>query len=555
MKRLFGLGMMIAFAFGTGALTATAAAEPPCGENGVLTGSAEPGGVLTCTYETVGEDFFDVPPRVGTLTVVAIGARGGTGLTGDGFPAPPGVGGLPARVVAQVPVDPGTTLFGLVGGMGANLDVACEFAARPGGPGGFNGGGDGGPGRCVGFGGAGGGGATDLRVTPASAGGLTGGSDDPRLVVAGGGGGGGSSNATGAGDGGAAGTDGAGAGDGGACGEPGQNGGIGPGGGAGGIGDILNCHLAAQAGQPGEGGTGGDGNLIGVPGGGGGGGGFTGGGGGAAGFGGGGGGGGSSHGPAGSAFSTADPSEEASLTVSWTVPKRLASLTAQASSATELGGEISDSAELSEGFDPGGEIAFRLYGPDDTDCSRPPVHEVVRTVTGNGPYGSGPFVPVAAGTYRWTVSYSGDDSNEPASTACDDPGQSVVVSSVAPPPCEKPATPKVTNYLPPFRAKGRYVLGVRARTTVPEQARVRIRATLLFRSRGKARSRLLGSRTFRAAGTRRFRFVLPPRLRKKLHRRQAVRLRLDSRATSDCGATSRRVSTLRTRIVRVLASG
>jgi hypothetical protein len=175
-------------------------------------------------------------------------------------------------------------------------------------------------------------------------------------------------------------------------------------------------------------------------------------------------------------------------------------------------------------------------------------------VDGNGAYKSASFTPKMAGTYRWVASYSGDSSNEPVSGSCGAADQSVVVSKlIPPPPCEKPARPRISNYLPPFRADGRYVLGVRARTTVPAGSSVAIKATLLFRHRGKLRTRVMGTRKLARAGTRRFRFVLPAGLRKRLPRRRVVRLRLDAVASADCGASSRTRITLKTRIVKVLA--
>ena len=103
------------------------------------------------------------------------------------------------------------------------------------------------------------------------------------------------------------------------------------------------------------------------------------------------------------------------------------------------------SASIS-GFNPLGtipapEIEFTLYGPSATaDCSGPPVY----SGTGSPPPSSSvPGVPVTAawtaespplqpGTYWWTASSSGTTSYFPASTACGDPGSSVVIPAVTP---------------------------------------------------------------------------------------------------------------------------
>jgi hypothetical protein len=101
--------------------------------------------------------IVDVPAGVGSMRVVAVGAKGGDGYHKDG------PGGFGARVTADVPVQPGSMLFLFVGGRG-------------------------GDGQAIAYGGpGGGGGASDVRTdghTP-----LT--TLDTRLLVAGGGGGGG----------------------------------------------------------------------------------------------------------------------------------------------------------------------------------------------------------------------------------------------------------------------------------------------------------------------------------------------------------------------------
>jgi hypothetical protein len=49
-------------------------------------------------------------------------------------------------------------------------------------------------------------------------------------------------------------------------------------------------------------------------------------------------------------------------------------------------------------------------------------------VNGTGDYASAAARPSAAGTYRWTASYSGDANNHPSATTCNDSGESVVVT-------------------------------------------------------------------------------------------------------------------------------
>lgn len=215
---------------------------------GALALTAAPAAATTVTFNYTGaEQTFTVPAGVFNVHVVAIGGAGGNGDLS---------GGAAEQVSADLPVEPGETLYLEVGGTGV--------AGGLGGAGGFNGGAGGGGGAA-----GGGGGASDVRTLPLAAG-L---SIDARLIVAAGGGGGGANGATsGGGAGGDAGTAGEEA-----EGSGNEGGGAGTesAGGAGGFG----CNDAGDTGQLGSGGTGGE-SSEGGPGGGGGGGYYGGGGGG-----------------------------------------------------------------------------------------------------------------------------------------------------------------------------------------------------------------------------------------------------------------------------------
>ena len=105
-------------------------------------------------------------------------------------------------------------------------------------------------------------------------------------------------------------------------------------------------------------------------------------------------------------------------------------VTTVASGPVNVGQPIFDTATLSGGFNPTGVLAFRLFGPDNDDCSGAPIFISNRTVTGNGNYTSESFTPTQPGTYRWVAVYSGDANHARAETACDDPLEQVVVSPV-----------------------------------------------------------------------------------------------------------------------------
>jgi hypothetical protein len=114
-----------------------------------------------------------------------------------------------------------------------------------------------------------------------------------------------------------------------------------------------------------------------------------------------------------------------------TVGKASPSLVGTATSVPALGAKIDDSAVLSGGFNPGGTLVFRVYGPGDSTCTGPIQYEDPAVpVNDNGPYSPAGFKPAVAGLYRWTVTYSGDVDNESAETACNIDGQSSAVGQV-----------------------------------------------------------------------------------------------------------------------------
>ena len=111
-------------------------------------------------------------------------------------------------------------------------------------------------------------------------------------------------------------------------------------------------------------------------------------------------------------------------------------LSSRASRTVRLGAPrraISDTAFLTGGEAPTGTITFSLYGPNDPDCSRAPAYSATSTVDGNGRYVSNQFDAEAAGTYRWRVEYSGDQSNDGAGpTGCGDRRERVKVLKARP---------------------------------------------------------------------------------------------------------------------------
>jgi hypothetical protein len=79
-----------------------------------------------------------------------------------------------------------------------------------------------------------------------------------------------------------------------------------------------------------------------------------------------------------------------------------------------------DSATLFGGFNPTGNITFNLFSPSDSTCAGTPAMHQVVTVSGNKTYitTNTTFLASATGEWRWQVTYSGDTSNQGATSAC-----------------------------------------------------------------------------------------------------------------------------------------
>jgi hypothetical protein len=113
------------------------------------------------------------------------------------------------------------------------------------------------------------------------------------------------------------------------------------------------------------------------------------------------------------------------------VAKATPSLSGSATSTVVVGGTITDSATLSGGFSPGGEIVFRAYGPGDGTCANAPAYEEAVTIDDNGTYSPAGFAP-GPGLYRWTVEYAGDEDNETAGLSCGASEQTSTVTKASP---------------------------------------------------------------------------------------------------------------------------
>src|SRR5216117_677370 len=113
-------------------------------------------------------------------------------------------------------------------------------------------------------------------------------------------------------------------------------------------------------------------------------------------------------------------------------------LTTTATASVTIGqGTISDTANLAGGSGTlGGTITFTLYGPNDATCGNAAIFTNTKAVVssggGTGTATSDPFTPSQAGTYRWRASYSGDTNNAATATACNDLGETSLVTQATP---------------------------------------------------------------------------------------------------------------------------
>ena len=83
-----------------------------------------------------------------------------------------------------------------------------------------------------------------------------------------------------------------------------------------------------------------------------------------------------------------------------------------------IGTPVIATATLGEGAIPSGQITFKAFPPGDVACTGAPAFSSAVKVAGNGSYRSAAFVPTKVGTFRWTVTYSGDPNHAPVTTGC-----------------------------------------------------------------------------------------------------------------------------------------
>jgi uncharacterized repeat protein (TIGR01451 family) len=195
--------------------------------------------------------------------------------------------------------------------------------------------------------------------------------------------------------------------------------------------------------------------------------------------------------------------------------RALPTLTVRAFGATTVGGAIMSQATLAGGTVVTGSVTLSVFGPGDTTCAHA-LASVTIAASGDGIYGSNPFVTPRSGTYRWVAAYSGDALNYP----------------VGPTPCGAAA---ITVGGPPAAAARAFVVAtpkvaanglLRFVVTAPGRGELRAVATIdqdVPGKRGIERIRY-GSKALAAKGAGSFTLEIAPGSRARLLRSHHTRL-------------------------------
>ena len=95
-----------------------------------------------------------------------------------------------------------------------------------------------------------------------------------------------------------------------------------------------------------------------------------------------------------------------------------------------IGTVLNDTAIVTGGTNPTGSVTFNLWGPDDVDCDGTAVYTQTVGLTAGSATTTPGYTTLAAGTYAWTASYSGDSNNNTASSGCTE--EEVVIGKNSP---------------------------------------------------------------------------------------------------------------------------
>jgi hypothetical protein len=143
------------------------------------------------------------------------------------------------------------------------------------------------------------------------------------------------------------------------------------------------------------------------------------------------------HGSLAAIAKKAAPTASATVQLTGTVAKATPTLQTSPSAPGTVGQVVlNDTATLTGGASPGGPVTFYLYNPTDGDCSGTPAYAQTVVTPTDGKYTTTNTAAAgAAGTWSWTVTYSGDAHNNGASSECQ---EAVAVNQAVPSISESP---------------------------------------------------------------------------------------------------------------------
>jgi hypothetical protein len=127
-----------------------------------------------------------------------------------------------------------------------------------------------------------------------------------------------------------------------------------------------------------------------------------------------------------------------------TITKASPTISTQSSPNNLLGAPVRDVATLAGGYLPTGNVTFKLFS--NSGCTTQ-VFTQTPSVSGLAAT-SDWYIPGAVGTYYWTAVYNGDANNNPATSPCGAPNESVTIAPFAPPVLTRP--PITGNLLGPL---------------------------------------------------------------------------------------------------------
>jgi hypothetical protein len=113
-----------------------------------------------------------------------------------------------------------------------------------------------------------------------------------------------------------------------------------------------------------------------------------------------------------------------------TVIKASPTLATVASAGGPVGSTpVRDVATLSGGYNPTGTVLFKLFS---NNACTTQVFTSTNNVSARSVTSAPDFTPVTVGTFYWTAAYGGDPSNNPATSGCQAPNESVVIVKATP---------------------------------------------------------------------------------------------------------------------------